>query len=420
MKIFIIGSGPSGLICSNILQNLSESCEDLEYEILTTDVDGFKKVSTKENLDYQIGQRTFFHDDSLKSFLEDIVGVKPVMETLSDKIGVYFRKNIHKYPFQNNLGELKLREKISLYLSYYFRNKSLSDASNFADWVVGNYGEWLGKNIILPHTWKTIKEDLWMISSESYGQKVIPLGKKDKVSYHYSNASEIYNCLKDNVKDHVTLAKVTNIDIKNSRVHFMKGDEACNVRYDYLLNTIALPKLMRCIHEKEDILDVASKSLRWNNMFISVMIVPSKFIMYPHKIIYFPERDYIFSKVNINRYNGYTSIVSEVSFRRNDEDLLRSDAYKNKIMEKIEYDLKKSGLLEENLFTTFNNYTHFVSPAYIICDGEYSMYNNILQTYLEHQQIYNVGRFSQWLPHMRVEHSYQRSMELMKKLGLIK
>ena len=75
--------------------------------------------------------------------------------------------------------------------------------------------------------------------------------------------------------------------------------------------------------------------------------------------------------------------------------------------------MKKCGVLEENLFTTFAVYDHLIKPAYIICDEDYDMYNSIIQTFLEHHNIFNIGRFAQWKPHMRVEHSLRRVYDLL-------
>jgi hypothetical protein len=299
--------------------------------------------------------------------------------------------------------------------------------------VVGNFGEYIGSNIILPHTWKTIKEDLWEIESGSFGQKVIPMklwskGVQSSV-YEYANAPELLKALRENIKDSITPYAVKRVNLNPARYLEIEGAVDMENPYerikrvplekgDVVLNTIALPKLMPLVQgaSEQDVLDVATRSLHYNNMFLGVMILPTKFILIPHKIIYFPEREYIFSKVNINRSNGYTAVAAEVSFRKNDESLFSSPAYCRKIMDRIEGDLKKSGIILQNTFASYHTSHKIISPAYIICDSDYSMYNDTLQTWLKHQGIHNVGRFAEWLPHKRVEHSLIRTQEILNDL----
>jgi hypothetical protein len=69
-------------------------------------------------------------------------------------------------------------------------------------------------------------------------------------------------------------------------------------------------------------------------------------------------------------------------------------------------------VLEEHLFTSYSMDCKVIKPAYIICDEDYDMYNSILQTHLEHIDVFNIGRFAQWLPHMRVEHSLSKAKQL--------
>lgn len=416
MKVLVLGGGPSGLVVANYLK-----LNRIDFQLITKSGHGFQRI--KKDVNYQVGQRTLFAHEKMDEFLNQL-HILATKDNLSELIGVSYRGNMYGYPLQNHLPFF---DRMKMWWSYLQRDRRKAGSTNFADWVVGNFGSWLGTKVILPHTWKTIKEDLWMIMSEHYGQKVVPIrlfGQKSKDVYAYSDGDGIMELMKENVKEHIidgTVEKCftdhgrpgVGYSIREEGEHFGSHTQAHG---DIMINTIPLPTLMKLIELDKDILDVASRSLRYNNMFISVMIVPTRFIRFPHVIIYFPERKYLFSKVNIHRGNGYSAIVSEVSFRRNDEDLLQSEAYKKKIVERIEYDLKKAGILEENLFTTYANYDHVLKPAYIICDEDYDMYNGILQTWLEHNKIYNVGRFAQWQPHIRVEHSLMRIQELGERI----
>lgn len=403
MKVAVLGSGPSGLVAANYLQLLG--AEDVT--VISAGSHGFDTELFNE-VPYRKGQRTFFCDENLDWFFGKL-GIEVDRENLTDSIAVRYGNGIYNYPIQNNLQGW---DRIKMYMSYLLRDRKLAKNNNFADWVVGTYGQYLSKNVILPHTWKTIKEDLWSIEAQHYGKKVVPISlfsSKQKTVHGYNDSDTIINHLVKGVKKFV---KGTILEIRDSSI--LVDEEL--VEWDRIINTIALPKFMNLINYDDDVIDVATKSLHYNNMFIAVLVVPTKFINLDKKILYFPERKYIFSKVNIDRLNGYSVIACEISFRRNDNDLYKSKAYREKILDRVEADLKEADVLHQNMFAILDRTSTVISPAYIICDEEYDMYNTILQTFLERRRIYNVGRFSMWQPNLRVEHSLARIDEIAKKL----
>ena len=418
-KFLILGSGPSGLIMGNILKDKGE-----DFSIITTKNDGFGSKGTTEKLEYALGQRTLFYDSTFNGYLCDWEGVGEwAWGTDTLKASVFYKGAFHQYPFQNNLALLGWKDKAHLYWDYYMRNRKLGKAGNFHDWVKGNYGNFIAKEIILPHTWKTVKEDLMGIDASSYAQKVVPLGSKNKEIRCFHSPTDIMNALRNRIKEHIEEGKVRAVNLEQHTVSYdidLKYGGTEVFHYGKLINSIALPKFMELVdsddEELSDIIEVAWKSLKWNNMFVVSMVVPTSFLSVASDIIYFPDREYLFSKVNIERKNGYSVVVSEISFRRNDEELLKNEAYKKKITDRVEWDLKKAGVVKENMFTSYSLYTHVVSPAYIICDMEYGASNSVLQNYLEHNSVYNIGRFAQWLPHMRVEHSLTRANEIQEKI----
>ena len=90
-------------------------------------------------------------------------------------------------------------------------------------------------------------------------------------------------------------------------------------------------------------------------------------------------------------------------------------AYLNKIYEIVEDNLKKSGLIVNNDFISYFKTSHLIQPAYIICDKDYECNNIFIQHYLEHNKIYNIGRFSEWKPNLRVEDTILRITKLREK-----
>lgn len=415
--IVILGSGPSGLIAANYLKSMGE-----DFKIISSGYGGFHQVKVGD-VEFTLGQRTLFYSEALYDFIGLALNhnFTPSIQELTDKIAVEFQGSLHGYPIQNNLGKFSLLEKLKIWWSYLRRNKILSERGNYADWVRGNYGNWLADNIILPHTHKTLKEDLYTIQSKNYGKKVVKMhlwGSPEPVQ-EITDIQDIFKCLSDNVESHIIKGRVVNINIESKCIYITDHNKEnyagyITFKYDKLINTIALPKFVSMLEPRTNVLTIAEYSLRWNNMFIGAMVVPTSFINTDKSIVYFPERKYIFSKVYFQRKNGYTVITCEHSFRRNDLSLYTEKLYQDKILEQMEDDLKKSGLVKSATFLSYGKIPYIITPAYIICDEEYENNNSFLQGWLNHHDIYSIGRFAEWRPNLRVEHTIGRMTKLCK------
>ena len=407
----IIGGGPSGLIMGAFLR-YKNSCKD--YKIFNKDNHNFKDEELY-GIKFSKGQRTLFDDGWIKFFAEHILGVPPMgVVDLSHLMSIRFKGRFYSYPIQF-AKDLPLMMKLRMYWDYIWRDKKLLKNNNYANYVEGTYGKFLARNIILPHTWKTMKEDLWMVDPTGYGKKVIPLklfGKNKPVNKILDDdAKSFFQYLRSLSENYIFNRAVQEIRIQNKTI--IADNTPHN--YDRLFSTMPLPFMLDLINDKPPIVDAAHKSLCYNDMLAVTLIVPINFIKVNKEIIYFPERDFIFSKVNIVRNDKYAAITSEISFRMNERKKLECSAFIEKIYNRVENDLKHSDIIPHNLFTSMEYRNYTISPAYIICDHETEMYNNIIQSWLEQNDIFTIGRFAQWKPEMRIEHSIMRAKQLMEK-----
>ena len=415
-KVYIFGDGPSGLIAANHLKYCYEGM--LEFEIISKKQDGFKldtvSVNFKNNT-FKVGQKTLFWDLDLSDFLSDI-GITWHKSDMSDTVSVFFKNKLHKYPIQNNLKTLSFKDKWNFLCSYFFRKRN-SNASNYQDWVRANYGNWMSDNILIPHTWKTLKHDLHDIDSASYGKKVVEFQWfGNNVVYEFDYPDEILRQLREKVKDHITEGNVEKIWI-DEKYFDLKGVDHPNA-YNFILNTIPIVKLD--LHSKnksmQEYIALTKFGLNYNNMFCGIFVVPTDLIQMNKQIIYFPERDYVFSKITIYKKEHHSIICCECSFRRNDEDKFHNKSYIEKFLNKIEDHLKKSGLVKDHIMATCHRTYHIVSPCYILTDFDYNVSNKAIQGICEDNMIFNIGRFAQWVPNLRVEHSYHRMCEIATEI----
>lgn len=402
----ILGAGPSGLIVGNYLK--SKGIDN--FRIITLEDNGFKEIKYLD-LKFYKGQRTLFYSPQLSEFFNESIKYVNLIDNLSNITGVFYKNEIHNYPIQNNLVKFKFTERMKLMFSYWFRDAKLANRKNFKSWVMGTYGTYLANNIILSHTWKTIKEDLTTIQADGYGKKVIPVSKRNfSEIFAFRCSNKILKDLYDNIKKNIINGEVEEIDIESKTIRVK--DCKIDIGYDVLFNTISLPKFMNLVLDVPKVVNIAGMGLNWNLMAMVTLIIPNNFILDKgFRIVYFPEKDFLFSKINIVHGSRHSSVTCEVSYRRYMKDILNNEDYRSKLVERIENDLRKSGILKNVMFSYLDVIFEIVDPAYIICDEEYEMNNSIIQSYLEEKDVFNIGRFSQWKPDMRVEHSLERIKE---------
>ena len=407
MKCLILGAGPVGLLTANILK----ACDFEDFAIWTKDVGGmFNK--TPDIVDIPLGQRTLFYDKQMEEFLNKYV-CKTTNTDLSHKNGVFFRGKVYPYPIQYFAYKLPFADMVKFYSSYLFNKKT--KGTSYYDWSMNNYGKWMADNILLPHTWKTLKEDLREIDALQYGKKVLPFKMFSKVKdLAFDKPDDILKILQHNVEDKIVKTSINKICFDDGISVSSEGSVSVNA--DIVFNTISIFDVVKMLSIKDDNLQVAINSLNYNSMFGCIFILPTNMVNdFGRNIIYFPEKEYMFSKVVINKNNGYASITCECSFRRNDESKLACEAYKQKVSDKIEHQLIQAGILLNQIISTYKRSSFIVKPCYIITDPDYYSSNSFIQTYLEHYHFYNIGRFAQWSPSVRVEHAFHRALYLIQK-----
>ena len=403
--IYILGSGPNGLIAANWVKNYLAD----KFVIIASNGNGFQHKSS-DTFKFKLGQRTLFYTKDMADFFSEVDICWDRVE-LTKSNGVYYNGNMYDYPMQNNLSNLSLSDKLKFYWSYF--NKKETKEADYIHWAISNYGKWFANHILIPHTWKTMKEDLYQVDSQLYGKKVekLNLFKKSEIC-SMESADDIMMQLLGKVCDSVIKGTVSHIDVKNKTISFK--EEMPRIEYnvsDTIINTISLNKFGECI-DKNDILDIAFRSLHSNAMFLGVFVVPKDMVKCGYKIIYFPERSFIFSKVNITNNNKYAIITCECSIRNNELNNFESIPYREKYLERIEYDLRRCQFLDDTLFSSYHRDYSIINPAYIIPDKDYKLYNSFIHSYLEDNGIFCLGRFAEWVPWKRVEHSLDRMKQI--------
>jgi UDP-galactopyranose mutase len=185
---------------------------------------------------------------------------------------------------------------------------------------------------------------------------------------------------------------VTSIDGKRRVVRFDNGREEA---FDQLITTIPLPATFALLSDAPYDLKIAASRLRAISVLNFNIGVDRPGISDKHWI-YFPENEYIFSRVGFptnfsdslappNTSSIYIEITYGAGQRPNTE-----EAFERSIV-----DLQKCGILrkDDNILT--RNVLD-IGCAYIIFDENRLKYLESLISYLESRDIFTAGRYGKW------------------------
>jgi protoporphyrinogen oxidase len=400
--IGILGAGLAGLSLGYFLRG--EEIEILEKNSIyggllrSVEEDGF-------TFDCSGGHIIFSKDERILGFIKKLLRGNFLKRRRNTKI--YYRGRYIKYPFENGLWELPLRERYECLFSFV-ENKiriakgELQEPRNFREWLYYNYGRGIAERYLIPYNRKIWKHKLEEISCEwVHGripsppiQDVIKSslgieteGYTHQLNFIYPARGGIFSLAKALAKPNERKIQL-NFHIKKIRKAgngwIVSGDEDERF-YSTIISTIPLPELINLLDAPEKVKDAASM-LKYNSLLTIMVGVDGKINEYSW--LYFPGRE-IFHKVSFpSNYSelaappGKSSLIAEITYRRED----------GRIVEKAMRDLEKIIERERICYTKIFRTKY----AYIIYDFGYRRNVDIIKKFLSKKGIKICGRFAEW------------------------
>ena len=404
-KTVVIGGGLAGLSAAFHLQ---------EYEPLV-----FEKESVIGGLCRSIAQDGFTFDVTghlihLKhQYTKNLIAqILPDHLQPHERLAAIHSKGVRTpYPFQANTHGLPLdvvKECLVGFVETLQRGPA--ESRNFYDWVMNTFGSGIAKHFMVPYNEKFWKRDLRNIVADTATWS-IPKPKLEEVvngALGVTNKGMGYNpkflypknggidCLPQALARPLnaihTEHTLESIDSRRKVVRFSNGREE---QYDTLVSTISLPLLYRLLADTPDDLRTAADKLAILSVLDFNVGVDRPNISDQHWI-YFPEDQYIFSRVGFpSNFSstvappGTSSIYIEITHQPDARPNL-TEAYDRAIT-----DLQKCGVLRsDDRILTVNtiNITH----AYVVFDEHRQRHIDRLLGYLESNDIFPAGRYGRW------------------------
>jgi protoporphyrinogen oxidase len=316
------------------------------------------------------------------------------------------------YPFQANTYGLPpdvVKECVIGFVESMHANGN-GGPGNFHDWVVRTFGTGIAKHFMLPYNEKFWKQDLHTITSDWVSWS-IPKPTLEEVvngALGLTNRGMGYNpkfiypknggidCLPQALAKpvgrlHLNEA-IEGINGKKKYVRLVSGREET---YDYLISTLPLPVVFSLLQDAPESLVAKAKRLHALSVLNLNIGIDRPHISDQHWI-YFPEEQYVFSRVGFPMNfsasvapEGTSSTYIEITHQPHEK--LNVD----ELFDRSIRDLRKCGILHDG-DRILTRHVLDIRFAYVVFDQHRQAHVQGLIDYLESRDIFTAGRYGRW------------------------
>ncbi len=400
----IIGAGLAGLSAGFHLKEFRPTIFEAEFKI-----GGLCRSFEQDGFTFDVtGHLLHLKDPYTRELVERLL--PSVFHPHERHAAIYSKSVTTPYPFQANTFGLPtdvVKACVLGFIETLGSNKG--EPGNFHEWIVDTFGSGIAEHFMLPFNEKFWKADLreimtdwvsWSIPKPTVEEVVngalgIPnegMGYNPRFLYPRAGGiDQLPHALGRSLDVH-TAHTAELIDAKMGYVRFTNGREE---EFDYLISTIPLPITFELLAECPDELRVAASRLRAVSVLNLNIGVNRPNISNKHWI-YFPEKQFIFSRVgfptNFSQTAGppgTTSLYIEIT---HDPSTIPDT---ERAFDDSLHGLIQCGLLraEDEVLT---RHVIDVRHAYVVFDRHRQQNLDRLIQYLETNRIFTAGRYGRW------------------------
>jgi len=405
--IGIIGGGLTGLTLGNLL----DDCEIIEKD---SECGGLCRSIEEEGFcfDYAGSHVIFSKDKEILEFILKKLGDNVVKRRRNTKI--YYKGNYVKYPFENGLSDLGLKDRFDCVSGLIKSRISRNNPSNFKEWIYITFGKGIAEKYLIPYNEKIWKFDLermdisWIdgrvprppiidILKSSLG--IETEGYKHQLNFFYPKRGGI-NALIRSLEKSANGEIITNFEVKKitrENGHWVVSNGKEVREYDELIATAPLFHIVNSLKNPPQHVLEALWDLKYNSL-VTVMLGLDTEKLNDYSWVYIPDKDCLPHRVafpsNYSRYvcpSGKSSVIAEITYKTGDYICQMSD---EEIMKRTIEDLHKKNIINKNdiCFSRLKR-TQF---AYIIYDLNYNRSITTVRNFLEKAGIRLLGRFAEF------------------------
>lgn len=438
-KIVIIGAGPTGLGAAYRLQELGHKNWKI-YE-KQGHVGGLAaSFVDSQGFTWDVGGHVMFsHYKYFDNLTATLLG-SDYFEHMRES-WIWTLDKWIPYPFQNNIRYLPKEPLFECILGLIEAQKKTVPSNNFEEWIMATFGKGIAKYFMLPYNFKVWGTPLSTIDKHWISERVSVVDiervlrnvifEKDDVSWgpnntfkfpKYGGTGGLFKRFEPYIKDHLFLKKdVVGIDLDKKTIRFSDGTDE---QYDALINTSPLEEFIDKMGTVPETVKEASKGLIYNGGYI-VGIGLKRRLTSNKCWMYFPENNSPFYRItyfsNYSSYNvpngdaeNYCSIMCETSYSGH------KSVDKERIIEETIQGLINSKIITpEDEARIVSTYLIDISHSYPVPTIGRDNALEVIQPYLESNNIFSRGRFGAWKYEIgNMDHSLMMGVEIINRILL--
>jgi protoporphyrinogen oxidase len=347
---------------------------------------------------------------------------------------IWFKGNLVKYPFENDLASLPKEDTFDCILGYLRNPHANTEPTNLADWSYKTFGEGISDKYFIPYNRKIWNYDPKKIGLEFVSRIPKPpmedvlksaIGIETEGYLHqlffYYPIEGGFEALVDAFASRVTGTiekEWTVADVMRDGDMWRVTSTTGDVRtYDTLVNTLPIHELLKVWPgAPQEARDLTAK-LRYNSL-INVLVGVNEDRGYPYTALYLPDPEILFHRVSFPKAfsercapAGQTAFMAEVTSNAGDGIWELTD---EQIIDRALRDLERIAILKRDTV----NYTKVVrfTYGYPVYDLDYRANVTAMRESVEATGMHLLGRFAQF-DYINSDVCIERALALAPKLA---
>jgi len=422
MKIGILGGGLAGVSLACFLQEKGYDVEVLEKE---SECGGLCRSFSKNGFSFDLGGHILFSKDkTILDLMVKLLGDNVQQHYRNNK--VWFKGRYVKYPFENGLSVLDLKDKLACVLGLIFNRHS--QQNNFKDWIYNTFGDGLANQYLIPYN-----EKIWNYPAETMGTEWVgrvpkppvwdvvksALGIKTEgythqLYFYYpleGGIQSLINAFEAKLKSVVNNYAVKSVKkIKQDKWIVSDGNE--EREYDRIISCLPIFDLVAAFENVPAEVNEAVNRLRFNSLAVIMLGVDQKDLT-DKFAVYVPQRDLLFHRICFHSYMGpwympqnKSSVVAEITTNPGDGVHEMSD---QELVEHVKSGLDKEGFIDKQ--HVCESAVKRMQYGYVVHDLEYQKNTGIFKDYFRSINLPLCGRFAEF-EYLNMDATIKHSLNL--------
>ncbi|MFH1848164.1 MAG: FAD-dependent oxidoreductase, partial [Candidatus Omnitrophota bacterium] len=437
-KVSIIGAGLSGLSSAYYLSTAGADIQVYERANEPGGLVGTKMAHDSTGREYNV--ETTLHllhtrpqkgQDMVKEIMHELVGAwDPVSDEgnlmmLEQRQNTFMMGRLVGHPVQYHLRDLPPETRNRLYDAFLQRPEPNPERdtlltrarSYFGDGIVSMektpyFRKWLGIGTI--HKGLTLDDIApgWLFGSfeNRPGEELVKKGLSAKAEdVNEYRARFLYPRAEGTIALPNAFARqidpeamhygtsVVSVDPENRKIILSDGTTEIEQDYDYLISSMPLPELIKCIKDVPEDIAVLASQLKWvAQAVVNVSVGPRRRIAGDPQFIYFSEEKYPFTRITIQENLSSDMVPKDRSLLCAEVTIdPHSPLDENVVAEQVIKGMKEAGMVDERDAVEVVSVGK-IPYAYVIHDHAHKEATAKIHEYLQGQGIFSVGRYGKW------------------------